>query len=267
MDNEIMVQDEAEITEPQIAKASKAEFFEYIESLKNSEDDEGEVREENPMDKTDESDKDEEADDAEDKIAPEEEKKFTQSDVDAIIGKRLKEKREAQGISDELIREALDFYDTDDKSEVIRLLIEDMRMQNAQKLGMEKADYTEMRSTQDKAKKYDEITQREAQKQKKTQEFIDRWTRESEEIKEIVPDFDFDRAMSTNKVFREAILSGKSVQTAYLLSSRQTEKPKRQTVKQNAQTAPRATAKADFNPSTASEKEFREYIRRIKQNE
>lgn len=266
MDNEnLTAQEEAEVAEPQIANASDEDFAAYIENIKSG----GEIRENTPEASDNAASTPENAAEAETEREKEdaktEEKLFTQADVDEIIGKRLREKREKDSLHNEISAEVMRFYGNDNPQEAMKALMDDLKRQNADRMGLDTADYDSMSEDSRKARLYDEEQQRVSEQQKKTQEFIDRWQRETEDLKTIVPDFDFDKAMNTNSVFRDAVLSGRSIQSAYLLSQKAI-KPaakERKNIQQNGAISKSAAPKADFNPVTASDKEFNDYIRGI----
>ncbi|MCD8390811.1 MAG: hypothetical protein LUD03_03095, partial [Firmicutes bacterium] len=200
------------------------------------------------------------------------ERTFTQEDVNRIVGERLKARNKADaavfGEYDALKAEAARFYGGDNPMEQ---MLKDLRQQNAQAAGLDEAAYTERLDVERKAREYDAQAQRKADADAEVKAIQERWRRESEELKGIVQDFDFDKAMATNDVFKNAVLKGASLAAAYMSAekaaahlqnaSHSAGPTAKKNIKQNAATKRASAGKAEFNPATASDKDFNAYIR------
>lgn len=256
--------------------ASDKDFNDYIHKIREAEaaDEANTASEDNPEEENDGDGEEDENPDNEkggqDNAANE--KLFTQSDVDRIIQKRLAERnhndRTALKEFDALGEEAVRFYGGTRESAIAQML-KDLRQQNADTLGVDEERYSDMREVEKKAQLYDEQQTAEQKKQEEIAAIQKRWQTQTEEIREIVPDFDFNKAMK-NKTFYDAIMAGKSVQAAFMTANKQTvtkqqqEKTPRKGIMQNAAAAASAGAKADFDPISASDADFNDYIRKIK---
>lgn len=260
-----------------IADASDKDFGEYIKGIKDGSFENTDEKSAEEFDTADDGDEESPEQrsrgDATRKAAfatgesakAENKAKFTQEDVDRIVRGRLAQRSREDIARFETLNalgaEAARFYGGTPE-EAIQMMIADIRGQNAQSLGVSEDDYAKQREAFDKARRYDEEQHRQAAEQ---DAIISRWREQSEDIKTIVPDFHFGVAME-NEIFRNAIMQGKSVQTAYMLANRQLPiKQQRMNIKQNAASKKAMHGKAEFDPETASKKDFGDYIKRIKE--
>ena len=186
--------------------------------------------------------------------------------IDGIIGERLKKNRESMNTLESLKQHALNFYGTDDGDTALVQLIEDLQQQNAEKKGVSVEDYKQQSQDSIDAQKYRNEQKQATERDNQIAEIQKRWQRESEDLKAIVPDFDFAKAMQ-NKAFYENIVNGKSVSTAYLAANKQNTaavpKPQRRAIAQNGNMKGGAAGKVEANPASMSDAEFRKYIDRI----
>lgn len=269
-----------EITEPQktVDEMSDDEFLSYIKSAQD-----GNVEvQDKTADKPSAQDeiKDSEEDSSEGETgdadpASNEDKPFKvfltqteyQSEFDRIIGERLKKSRESIETLEGLKRHALSFYGGDDGDTALRQLIEDLQQQNADKKGVSVEDYKQQSQDSMDAQKYREEQSRILSEQERVTQIQQKWQTESEELKRIVPDFDFAKAMQ-NQAFYDSIINGMSVTGAYLAVNRQTaqaEKPKaRKPIPQNGNVKGSNAGKAEFNPAAMSDADFARYIEKIR---
>lgn len=200
------------------------------------------------------------------------EKTFTQDDVNRIVGERLRERNKedaaVKNIYDDTAREAMRFYGTDNPSEAMRRMIDDLRSQNAASAGQDVSEYVKRQTVEEKARAYDESIRENAERDARIREIRDRWERESAELKTMVPEFDFEKAMATNENFKQSVLKGSSIAAAYMRAHTNAEKiskkSKKPAIKQNAAASKNGGAKAEFDPLTASDTEFNKYISSIR---
>lgn len=265
-----------EIAVPQIDDMSEEDFESYIKSAQNGNmpDVQGEVQAEkdnNTADGTDDSGETgtaEPADVENEKSKAEPFKVFGtqeeyQSNIDKIIGERLKKSRESVETLEGLKSQALSFYGGEDADVALMQLIEDLQSQNAEKQGVSIESYKKQMQDSIDAQRYREEQSRQSDEQQKIVEIQSRWQRESEELKAAIPDFDFNKAM-TNKTFYESIVKGMSVGTAYLAANKETVKPKRREISQNGSSKGSGVGKVEANPASMSDKDFAEYINRLR---
>lgn len=196
-----------------------------------------------------------------------------QRTIDGIVQKRLRQNREDIKTLDDIRRQANAFYGGEDENAALKQLIDDLRNQNAERQGMDADEYSRREQDMIDAQKYRESQKEIEESQDKIAQIQERWNRESEDLKTLIPDFDFMKAMK-NPVFYNAIESGKSVSTAYLAANRaeaaepQAQPPisksARKPIPQNGAMAATSTGTVDFNAETASDADFLKYINKIK---
>lgn len=189
-----------------------------------------------------------------------------QKTIDTIVGERLKSSRESKEQLDKIVQQAADFYGIEDSATAISQLIEDLRSQNADKSGVDVETYTKRQQDAIDAQRYREQRQAEADKSKRINDIQNRWKQESEELRKVVPGFDFTKAME-NQAFYDRIVDGQSVSMAYLAcntAQKAQEKPKRRAIEQNGNSKSGGTGQVFANPETMSDADFDTYIRRIR---
>ena len=264
-----------EVTDPQNAvdEMSDDEFLNYINSAQS-----GNAEVQGTAAKQPEADSEDEAEDETGDADPadaENTEPFRvfntqeeyQSEFDRVIGERLKKSRESVETLEGLKRHALNFYGTDDGDTAIRQLIDDLQAQNAEKHGISVEDYNKQTQDSIDAQKYREEQSRITSEQEKVAQIQQKWQSESEELKRIVPDFDFAEAMQ-NQAFYNNIVNGMSVSGAYLAVNQQTartEKPKttRKPIPQNGNAKGTNAGRVDGNPAAMSDADFARYIEKI----
>ena len=188
-----------------------------------------------------------------------------QSVIDGIIGERLKKNREGMETLEGLKQHALSFYDTDDGDAALRQLIDDLQQQNAEKHGVSAEEYRQQTQDSIDAQKYREEQSRISSEQQRIADIQSKWQRESEDLKRVIPDFDFAKAMQ-DKTFYDNIVNGSSVSTAYLAANKPAqEQPKpRRPIAQNGNMKGGRAGKVEANPASMSDADFARYIERIK---
>ena len=190
-----------------------------------------------------------------------------QSEFDRVIGERLKKSRESVETLEGLKQQALNFYGTDDGDTALRQLIDDLQAQNAEKRGVSVEDYDRQTRDSIDAQKYREEQSRISSEQERVAQIQQKWQNEREELKRIVPDFNFAKAMQ-NQAFYNNIVNGMSVTGAYLAVNQQTaqaEKPKsRKPIQQNGNAKGGNAGRVESNPASMSDADFARYIERIR---
>lgn len=268
-----LVSDE-EITEPQktVDEMSDEEFLSYINSAQNGTvpESHSEVQTNDEQDEQDNSDDTGSAEPA-DAAKSEPFKVFNtqeeyQGEFDRIIGERLKKSREGMETLEGLKQQALNFYGADDGDAALAQLIDDLQAQNAEKKGISVEDYKQQSQDSIDAQKYRNEQNRISDEQRKIADIQSRWQRESEDLKAIIPDFDFAKAMQ-NKTFYENIVNGTSVPTAYLAANKAAApapKQQRRAIPQNGNAKGGSAGKVEANPAAMSDADFARYIEKIK---
>lgn len=268
-----LVSDE-EITEPQktVDEMSDEEFLSYINSAQNGTvpESHSEVQTNDEQDEQDNSDDTGSAEPA-DAAKSEPFKVFNtqeeyQGEFDRIIGERLKKSREGMETLEGLKQQALNFYGADDGDAALAQLIDDLQAQNAEKKGISVEDYKQQSQDSIDAQKYRNEQNRISDEQRKIADIQSRWQRESEDLKAIIPDFDFAKAMQ-NKTFYENIVNGTSVPTAYLAANKAAApapKQQRRAIPQNGNAKGGSAGKVETNPAAMSDADFARYIEKIK---
>lgn len=194
-----------------------------------------------------------------------------QRTIDGIVGERLKSSRQSKEQLDSILQQAAAFYDTDDMTGLADRLIEDLRSQNADRRGIDIESYKRQQQTELELRQFKEHQQQEREKQEQIQQIQARWARESEELKRVIPNFDFDTAMKNPKFYDAVINNGQSLGIAYMMSNQTptpAPKPKqtRRPIIQNGNAAGASGGTVEFNPETASDADFERYINRIRNN-
>lgn len=97
----------------------------------------------------------------------------------------------------------------------------------------------------------------------KRQELIEKWKREAEELKAVMPEFDFASAVK-NDTFKRALAEGKTVLAAYKEMTQLPKNPVRDELHQNARSPRRGTGEVTLNPAKLSSEDFKKYIENIR---
>lgn len=291
-ENEVVVQPQQEngaedtnvsqggFTAPDYDSMSDEEFADYINSAKSGTVSHGEVQAESqetqsgeagPADDSNKAPEDGRADEVKPfkSFATQEE---YQSELDRIIGERLKKTREGKEQLDSILQQAGEFYGSEDATEIVKRLVDDLRSQNADKRGMDVDTYTKNQQDAIDAKRYREQQRAQEEREQKIQQIRERWMSEAEELKKVVPSFSFEKAIE-NKRFYDLITDGQSVSMAYLAcnnaaaesnSSNLGDTHKRRSIAQNGNARGGGSGTVEFNPETASDADFQKYIDKIR---
>ena len=261
--------DTADTAHPQvnIDDMTDEEFFKYLETAQTDEADEPKPvnmseTAEQTAENTDDVPKDEK------NVANEDAAPFKvyrsqeewQSEIDGIIGKRLKSNRIQTENYNKILSIAEDFYG---KENALEGLMKDLRAQAAEKRSISPDEYAERIELEQKARLYEEQAAI-AQAQEKQAQTLRSWQTQSEELRKTVPDFDFEKELS-NKEFYDRIVKGYSVADAYNLTKK-TAPPvpvsKRKPVAQGALYSQAGGSQGEIDISKMSDKEFDDYLKK-----
>ena len=261
--------DIADTAQPQINidDMTDEEFFKYLETAQTEETDEpkrvnmSEVAEQTAEDTADTPDS--EKDGAEKASAPFKvyrSQEEWQSEIDGIIGKRLKSNREQTESYNKILSIAEDFYG---KENALEGLIKDLRAQAAEKRSISPDEYAKRIELEEKARLYDEQTAL-AEAQQKQAQTLRSWQTQSEELRKTVPDFDFEKALADTE-FYDRIVKGYSVADAYNLTKKTAPSvpvSKRKPVKQGALYSQAGGSQGEIDVSKMTDKEFDDYLKK-----
>lgn len=196
-----------------------------------------------------------------------------QGEIDRIVSKRygeLASKNRADMERLEGLRDlAVSFYGGEGDA-ALNSLINDLREQNAEKAGVSAEEFDKQLRDSADARKYREQVKAQEEQQTRVQEIQQRWAKESEELKAVIPDFDFAKAMG-NKAFYDNVINGMSVGAAYLavnkaaaIQQQPQQQPKRRTIAQNGNARGANIGKVSLNVNSMTDEEFDAYISRLK---
>ena len=261
--------DTADTAQPQINidDMTDEEFFKYLETAQTEEADEpktvnmseaAEQTAENADDVPDSEKDGVEKTDAPFKVYRSQEE--WQSEIDGIIGKRLKSNREQTESYNKILSIAEDFYG---KENALEGLIKDLRAQAAEKRSISPEEYTKRIELEEKARLYDEQTALAATQQKQA-EMLRSWQTQSEELRKTVPEFDFEKAL-TDTEFYDRIVKGYSVADAYNLTKKAAapvQVGKRKPVAQGALYSQAGGSQGEIDVSKMTDKEFDDYLKK-----
>ncbi|MCI8404702.1 MAG: hypothetical protein HFE49_07340 [Clostridia bacterium] len=258
-----------EFTEPEVEEMSDEEFESYINSAQSGD---GEVQAEAAQNDFMSDQDGNNTGDAvpADAAKAEPFKVFStqeeyQSVIDGIIGERLKKSREGMETLEGLKQHALNFYGIDDGDAAICQLIDDLQYQNAEKNGVSVDKYRQQMQDSIDAQKYRNEQGKQMYRQMRIADIQQRWQNEANELKKIVPDFNFAKAMANN-TFYENIVNGSSVSNAYLAanSAKADGGRQRRAIAQNGNMRGSSPGKVEANPATMTDNDFKRYIERIR---
>lgn len=271
---------QGEFTAPDYDSMSDEEFAEYINSAKSGTVSRGEVQAEGQETQSGEADPADDSDEAPENSREDEVKPFKsfatqeeyQSELNRIIGERLKKTREGKEQLDSILQQAGEFYGSEDTADIVKRLVDDLRSQNADKQGIDVDTYTKNQQDAIDAKRYREQQRAQEEREQRIQQIRSRWDSEAEELKKVVPSFSFEKAIE-NKRFYDLITDGHSVSMAYLACnnaaaesnpSNLADTHKRRSIVQNGNTRGGGSGTVEFNPETASDADFQKYIDKIR---
>ena len=190
-----------------------------------------------------------------------------QAEFDRVMGERLKKNRADMERLDGLRNLAMSFYGGEG-DDALNSLIKDLREQNAEKAGVSAEEFDKQLRDSADARKYREQMKAQEEQQTRVKEIQDRWIRESADLKAVVPDFDFNKAMG-NKAFYDNVINGMSVAAAYIAANKANkpaapEQPKRRQIAQNGNAKGASIGNITPNINAMTDEEFNAYINRLK---
>ena len=191
-----------------------------------------------------------------------------QTEINRIMGERLRKNREGMEKLEGLKQLALNLYGGFDGDFALLKLTEELKNRAAGQKGMNVNNYGMYAKERPDAEQYREMERRRRERQQRSQDIYTRWMRESEDLKAIVPDFDFNKAMD-NGTFHDCISRGMSVGAAYIASTRnnpalQQPDTKRRSIPQNGSMSRNGVGKVEMNVNNMSDAEFQKYINKIR---
>lgn len=187
-----------------------------------------------------------------------------QSFMDRTVGERLRTSKETEKKYADLEARAKGIYADDENA--LEKLIEAAESQKAEEIGETADEFRRRQQTEREAALYRAAQKEQQDTQNAILEKQREWERDSQHLREVIPDFDFMRAME-NKDFAHAVINeGMSVAAAYIKlsnSEKQTAAPARREVFELGAAASRGGAGA-VDPVNMNDADFSAYIQSIK---
>ena len=253
-------EEQREAAPPDVNDMSAAEFGAYIDGLKN-----GNTQvSESPAKETSEPEKPEEK----------EEKPFRafateaefQGFMNKVMGERLKSVREEKEKYTSLAKRAADYYGTDPDA-AVDALFADLDEQAATASGQTLEEYKAQQQLLRDAENWQNMQKQQEQREQIIAQIQQQWQQESEQLKSVIPDFDFEKAME-NDDFRTLVLDKQlSVAAAYITltnSAAKAAQPKRAPIHEAARFASKPANPDSVNPLAMSDSDFLNYCQKIK---
>lgn len=234
---------ETEAAEPDVNAMSDEEFENYLRTASEADTEAEEpMPEESPAteEAADEAAEAEAAGDTPYKVFASEDEYNTAMEqyVTDNYGDRLRRGDEAAALNDRLSRAAASYYD-DGEEDPLGRLSGDLEEQTASRYGQTPEEYRRSEADRRDLEAYRSQQQAQQDIEAGRQEILNRWSMETERLKQNVPDFDLDMAME-NPEFREMVVRGASIDGAYYAIKYNelktaNEQPQRRSIPQNAQ--------------------------------
>ena len=183
--------------------------------------------------------------------------------MNKTIGDRLKKSKEAAEKYAEIKARAEAIYGSDE--DAIGKMLDEAENVAAEEAGVSKEEYTRQKELERDANLY-RISQEEKEKEAEAiHRQQEEWKKEEENLKAVIPDFDFMKAME-NEDFRNAVLKdGLSLSAAYIRqTSNAVPQEKRQGVFEVGRGTQNGKTTGKVNPSDMSDSDFSSYIKKIK---
>lgn len=185
------------------------------------------------------------------------------------ISAAVEQDRKQRGVDDETLRriEGIARYYYGSEPDPMKAMADYIEKTAAEQDGVDINEQRRRMENEQKARRYDDISRRAAERDAQRRRIYDTWTRDAAQLKYVVPDFDFKTAMQ-DPAFRSELMRGKSIAEAYMSVNTppQAAPPKRTAVRQNAQERRQpGTGDASVDPSTLPPQEFMKYINKIKE--
>lgn len=190
-----------------------------------------------------------------------------QSFMNKAIGERLKSAKQTQHKYEDILRRAKGLYGGDDPDFAINKMFDDLERQAAADAGQSFEEYKENQQMRMDAAAYRDSVAKQNALEEAIRAKQEEWNRDSQQLKAIIPDFDFLKAME-NKDFSDAVLNGgMSVAAAYIKTANQTgaaEAAARTPVHEIGSRGGIGAAAETVNPVNMSDRDFSAYIANIK---
>lgn len=251
MENENAELNPEEAVSPQSIEEMDDEVFEaYIESAKNSG---GEVQAAGSSGEAGPADNNA----GEGPYISFETKEDLQEYQNQTIGRRLKEIREAGEREIENVKSVLELakarYGISDGKQALSRLAYELEEQNARSRGLSRGEY---RAASELKSLKDEISY-----QKRVSEIQNEWTRQGEALKKIVPDFNLEKAFENPEFYSRVVDRHETLAEAYQVFLK---KPPRRAISEIGNLKNGVAGNITHDVSSMSDREFEEYIRKIK---
>lgn len=241
---------EGEVAQPEALDMSDGEFQGYIKNLKNGD-----------MPKREEPKQADEKEEAPFKsFATEEE---FQTFMNKTVGDRLKKSKEDAAKYADIVRRAKSIYGDDEQA--VEKLFSGAEAAAAEEEGISQEEYKAQKELERDAMAWRHSVQKEKDEQEAIRQKQDEWRKEEEDLKAVIPDFDFMRAMQ-NENFKNAVLNdGMSLASAYIKTQKSfVPEPKRKGVFEVGAGSQSGKAPGKVSPAEMSEADFSSYINKIR---
>ena len=153
-----------------------------------------------------------------------------------------------------------------DSGNPVEELLDELEGEAASAEGVAVEDYRQNRADMREFERWKQERESRKSAEDSAQKVIDEWEADAQKLKEFVPSFDLRQAL-TNEQFRQRLLSGDNVIKAYrALNPPSQEQPREKVIDEvgrDASGSARGSVERDI--SQMSDKEFREYIKRIEE--
>lgn len=185
--------------------------------------------------------------------------------MDRTVGERLRASKEAEKRYAALDARAKSIYADDENA--LEKLIENAERQKAEENGETPEAFRQRRQLEHDAALWRASQEERLRTENAVREKQLEWEREETQLKQVIPDFNFMRAME-NKDFAHAVINeGMSPAAAYIklsASEKQPEVPARRHVTEVASVAANGSAGAAVDPVNMNDADFSAYIHSIK---
>ena len=182
--------------------------------------------------------------------------------ISQTVKERLKGSREDKERYDSIVRKAQSIYGGA-AEDAIDKMFADIEKRAADEKGQSLEEYREDINIKQDALSYRAAKEAQDRQQAEIDAQIQRWEIESEQLKTVIPDFDFEKAME-NDIFKSAVLEqGMSLASAYIVATKSysaTPRPKRQEVYEVGNSRMNNGQARGVDPMEMSDEEFQKYI-------
>lgn len=253
---------EEEVAQPHALDMNDADFDSYINGLKDGS---GAENTAPPAEEHAEENKSEETSEETQPFRVFDTQEEFQNFMDKTVGERLRASKETEKRYVELENRAKSIYADDDNA--LEKMIEAAEIQKAEENGETAEDFRHRQQLEREAALY-----RASQKEQQDAESAilakqREWEHDSEQLRQVIPDFDFLRAMENKDFAHSVINDGMSVAAAYIKFSaaekKQTPSPRREVYEVGA-AAGKGAGVGAVDPVNMNDADFSAYIHGIK---